>query len=65
MQVENQIKGAMTALITPFRNNVLDLGSYESLIKRQIKYGIDAVVPLEQQVKAQHLAIKSTKSVLK
>ncbi len=46
MQVENQVKGAMTALITPFKNALLDLESYESLIRRQIQYGIDVIVPV-------------------
>ncbi|TLD85700.1 4-hydroxy-tetrahydrodipicolinate synthase [Helicobacter sp. MIT 05-5294] len=46
MQVANQVKGAMTALITPFKNNALDLEKYESLIKRQIQYGMDAIVPV-------------------
>ncbi len=37
--------GAMSALITPFKNGSIDGQSYESLIKRQIKYGMDACVP--------------------
>jgi dihydrodipicolinate synthase len=40
------IIGAMTALITPFKNGKLDEVGYERLIKRQIKNGIDAVVPV-------------------
>ncbi|AII14924.1 4-hydroxy-tetrahydrodipicolinate synthase [Campylobacter iguaniorum] len=40
------IFGAMTALITPFKNGKLDEVGYEKLIQRQIKYGIDAVVPV-------------------
>ena len=40
------ITGAMTALITPFKNGQVDLEKYESLIKRQIAQGIDAVVPV-------------------
>ncbi|ANE32394.1 dihydrodipicolinate synthase [Campylobacter hyointestinalis] len=40
------IFGAMTALITPFKNGKLDEARYEKLIKRQIKYGVDAVVPV-------------------
>ncbi|RAZ50159.1 4-hydroxy-tetrahydrodipicolinate synthase [Campylobacter hyointestinalis] len=40
------IFGAMTALITPFKNGKLDEVGYEKLIKRQIKYGVDAVVPV-------------------
>lgn len=37
--------GAMSALITPFRSGKIDTYTYESLIKRQIKYGMDACVP--------------------
>ena len=40
------ITGAMTALITPFKDGKVDLEKYESLIKRQIEQGIDAVVPV-------------------
>lgn len=40
------IIGAMTALITPFKNGKVDEQGYEKLIQRQIKYGIDAVVPV-------------------
>lgn len=40
------IVGSMTALITPFKNGKVDLEKYESLIKRQIAQGMDAVVPV-------------------
>ncbi len=40
------LTGAMTALITPFKNGKLDEVCYEKLIKRQIAQGIDAVVPV-------------------
>ena len=40
------ITGAMTALITPFKDGKVDLEKYESLIKRQIEQGIDVVVPV-------------------
>ncbi len=40
------ITGAMTALITPFKNGKVDKDKYEYLIKRQIEQGIDAVVPV-------------------
>ncbi len=43
--MENII-GAMTALITPFKNGKLDTACYEKLIKRQIEQGMDAVVPV-------------------
>ncbi len=39
-------KGAMTALITPFKDGKLDEVAYEKLIQRQIKNGIDVVVPV-------------------
>ncbi|MFA7083548.1 MAG: 4-hydroxy-tetrahydrodipicolinate synthase [Arcobacteraceae bacterium] len=42
----NNIVGAMTALITPFKNGKVDTACYESLIKRQIEQGIDVVVPV-------------------
>ncbi len=42
----NIITGAMTALITPFKNGKIDANTYEYLIKRQIVQGIDAVVPV-------------------
>ncbi|RUM67017.1 MAG: 4-hydroxy-tetrahydrodipicolinate synthase, partial [Sulfurospirillum sp.] len=38
--------GAMTALITPFKNGKIDTETYEKQIKRQIENGIDAVVPV-------------------
>lgn len=40
------IRGSMSALVTPFKNDNLDLETYEYLIKRQIKYGMNAVVPV-------------------
>ncbi len=41
-----RLKGAMTALITPFRNGALDEAKYAELIQRQIDNGIDVVVPV-------------------
>ncbi len=40
------IKGAMTALITPFKNGKVDEEVYAKLIERQIRLGIDVVVPV-------------------
>ncbi|XPV69743.1 MAG: 4-hydroxy-tetrahydrodipicolinate synthase [Halarcobacter sp.] len=40
------ITGAMTALITPFKNGKVDTNKYEELIKRQIAQGMNAVVPV-------------------
>ncbi len=42
----NNLIGAMTALITPFKNGKVDGEKYETLIKRQIAQGIDVVVPV-------------------
>lgn len=42
----NNLTGAMTALITPFKNGNLDTDCYQKLIKRQIDQGMDAVVPV-------------------
>jgi 4-hydroxy-tetrahydrodipicolinate synthase len=38
--------GAMTALITPFKNNKVDSETFAKLIQRQIDNGIDYVVPV-------------------
>ncbi|WP_027327034.1 4-hydroxy-tetrahydrodipicolinate synthase [Helicobacter pametensis] len=40
------ILGAMSALITPFKNGKVDFLSYERMIQRQAKYGMDACVPV-------------------
>jgi 4-hydroxy-tetrahydrodipicolinate synthase len=40
------VTGSSTALITPFKNGKLDEQKYADLIKRQIKYGMDAVCPV-------------------
>ncbi len=40
------LKGAMTALVTPFKKGKLDEKQYAKLIKRQINNGIDVVVPV-------------------
>ncbi len=38
-------KGTHTALITPFRNGVVDVDAFEALIERQIAGGVTGVVP--------------------
>lgn len=43
---KNVIVGAMTALVTPFKNAKLDEQMYAKLIQRQIDNGIDVVVPV-------------------
>ena len=44
--MSNLISGATTALITPFKDGVLDEATYAKLITRQINHGIDAVCPV-------------------
>lgn len=40
-----QIRGAYTALITPFRNGEVDVDALRALVERQIAGGIDGLVP--------------------
>jgi 4-hydroxy-tetrahydrodipicolinate synthase len=40
-----ELKGAMVAIVTPFKNGVFDEETFRKLIKRQIDEGIDAIVP--------------------
>lgn len=40
-----QFSGAMTALVTPFKNNALDEESYRAFIEHQITEGIHGLVP--------------------
>ncbi|MDR3178346.1 MAG: 4-hydroxy-tetrahydrodipicolinate synthase [Campylobacteraceae bacterium] len=42
----NFLHGAMTAIITPFKNGKIDEQKYEKLIKRQIQNNIDVIVPV-------------------
>jgi len=44
--MNHTLHGAMTALITPFKNGKLDEVAYAKLIERQIKNNIDVVVPV-------------------
>ena len=38
--------GTYTAIVTPFKNGVLDEAALERLIKLQIKGGVDGIVPV-------------------
>lgn len=38
--------GTFTALVTPFKDGVLDESAFEKLIKSQIKGGVDGIVPV-------------------
>jgi len=39
------LRGAMTALVTPFREGAVDMGALTTLIERQVEGGIDWLVP--------------------
>jgi len=40
-----ELKGAMTAIVTPFKGGKLDEEAFRKLIRRQIEAGIDGLVP--------------------
>ncbi len=40
------LQGSITAIITPFINGALDLPGYKRLIERQLKAGINGIVPV-------------------
>ena len=46
MTQHKELTGAMTALVTPFKNGKVDEVCYEKVIQRQIAQGIDCVVPV-------------------
>jgi 4-hydroxy-tetrahydrodipicolinate synthase len=39
-------KGTITALVTPFRNGLVDTDAFAALIERQIAAGLDGIVPV-------------------
>lgn len=46
MESKITLSGAMSALITPFYQGKIDFNAYEKLLLRQIRYGMDACVPV-------------------
>lgn len=46
MESKITLSGAMSALITPFYQDKIDFNAYEKLLLRQIRYGMDACVPV-------------------
>lgn len=40
----NQFKKTMTALITPFKNNKIDIGSFEKLVRHQLENGVEGFI---------------------
>ena len=68
--------GTYTAIVTPFRNGVLDESALERLIKSQIKGGVDGIVPVgttgesptldyEEHVRVIELAVQFAKGKVK
>ncbi len=39
-------RGLYTAIVTPFRDNVLDVDAFQSLIEKQVEGGVDGIVPV-------------------
>lgn len=62
--MKSEIIGAMTALVTPFKDGKLDKNGYEKLIKRQIQNGIDAVVPVGTTGESATLSISEHKECI-
>lgn len=46
LNYKEMFKGAYTAIVTPFKDGKVDEPSLERLIKRQIKGGVDGIVPV-------------------
>ena len=46
MNKDINFKGCGTALITPFKNGEVDYSAFAALTDRQVKAGIDFLVPL-------------------
>ena len=68
--------GTYTAIVTPFKNGVLDEAALERLIKLQIKGGVDGIVPVgttgesptvdyDEHIRIIELAVKFAKGKVK
>src|ERR1700683_3263117 len=68
--------GTYTAIVTPFKNGALDEDALESLIKFQIKGGVDGIVPVgttgesptvncEEHIRIIELAVKFSAEKIK
>ncbi|ADE29958.1 4-hydroxy-tetrahydrodipicolinate synthase [Rickettsia prowazekii] len=61
----NIFKGLITALITPFKDNKLDLYALENILNQQIKHKIDAVLIAGSTGEANSLSFEEYKLLLK
>jgi len=57
-------KGAITAIVTPFKNNKIDEKTFKRLIEFQIKNGIDGIVPCGTTGESATLSFDEHKKVL-
>jgi 4-hydroxy-tetrahydrodipicolinate synthase len=44
--LSSRFKGVFTALVTPFRDGVVDRGAFERLVERQLEAGVAGLVPV-------------------
>jgi 4-hydroxy-tetrahydrodipicolinate synthase len=58
------LRGALTALITPFRDGRVDLDRLREQVRRQIDGGIDGVVPVGTTGESPTLSVEEHKSVI-
>ncbi len=57
-------QGALTALVTPFTNDGIDLDSFRALVRRQIEGGINGLVPCGTTGEAPTLTADETDAVV-
>lgn len=59
------LKGCGTALVTPFCNGAVDYEAFRNMVKRQIKCGIDFLVPLGTTGETPCLSVEERIEILK
>jgi len=59
-----ELKGAMVAIVTPFKNGEFDEDSFRKLIRRQIDNGIDGLVPCGTTGEAATLSLDEYERVI-
>jgi 4-hydroxy-tetrahydrodipicolinate synthase len=58
-------QGLLTALVTPFRDGVLDEAAYRALVRRQLDAGVDGLVPCGTTGEAPTLTVEEHASVVR
>lgn len=59
------LRGCGTALVTPFRNGEVDYETYASLVDRQVRGGVDFLVPLATTGETPALSVEEKMELLK